>query len=424
MLKKQEIIDALENGGSIMFDTIYRTARVLDANREEIGTCRYDTAERIERMEGYKTRKTDWYATRFVEKDWDAVSARVMAAVTETFQAMERAGIISDLEIEPMTAAQVSEASAALEAAEELPDAWQPAPGRVAVRDARTDEIIEGSPRAVYYALQFRYRRDRYDGEPVAAWEPVNEGAAAVIAAAIAATERNQGDALRCAAEEAATSQEAPAAEKAPAAPEPDPQDARPAKVYFNERTGEREERASVAMGWHRAGDAVRVDTRDAYWGELLHRVTIQGAPQEPKRSREDENRAHCRHIAEEIDAHARGELKRCPECGEIHRRDWDDIADVFRCPECGAITSIDDWDTCSLWEFFDDAYDIEFRVGSDRRYRSVRVMVACGGPNIYIDTASKNVELYWWGERAWYPISYDAVEIIDEWAEEIWGCM
>jgi hypothetical protein len=30
-------------------------------------------------------------------------------------------------------------------------------------------------------------------------------------------------------------------------------------------------------------------------------------------------------------------------------------------------------------------------------------------------------VELYWWTDRASYPISYDAVDAVDEWAAEYW---
>lgn len=322
MLKKNEIIDALENGGSIMIDTIYRTARVLDANKDEIGTCRYDTAERIERAEGYKTRKTDWYATRFIEKDWDAASARVLAAVTDTFRALERAGVISDLTVEPLSAAECAELSAALDAAEEEEPAAEETPAQ----------------------------------QPTAYLRADGEGAT---------------------------------------------------------------HSASEALSWHRAGHDLMV----CHHGRAP--VYVHGAPQETPRE-EDENRAHCRHIAEEIDAYAAGELKRCPDCGEIHRRDWDEIADAFRCPNCGAVGSVDDWETLSLWEFFDDAYDIEYRVTGRARdsLRSVCVMVACGGPNIYVDTASKAVELYWWSERASYPISWDAVEIINEWAEELWSCL
>lgn len=286
---------------------------------------------------------------------------------------------------------------------EEQPAAWQPAPGRVAVKDANTDEIIEGSPRALYYALQFRYRRDRYDGEPVAAWEPVNEGAAAVIAAAIAATERDQGAALDA----------APAEEATEILPVQQP------TSYIRADGDEATHSATKALSWHRAGHDVIV----ARHGDRS--VYVHGAPQEAPRE-EDENRDHCRRIAEEIDAYAAGEYKRCPGCGEIHRRNWDTIADVFRCPECGSVGSVDDWETLSLWEYFNDAFDIEYRVAGRARdaLRSVRVMVACGGPNIYVDTASRAVELYWWGERASYPVSYDAAEIIDEWATELWCCL
>ena len=53
----------------------------------------------------------------------------------------------------------------------------------------------------------------------------------------------------------------------------------------------------------------------------------------------------------------------------------------------------------------------------------ALALMVACGGPNIYLDTASKDVELYWWSEHARYPMSYEAVEALDDWADEMWRC-
>lgn len=139
--------------------------------------------------------------------------------------------------------------------------------------------------------------------------------------------------------------------------------------------------------------------------------------------NRENENRAHCKAIAAELEAYYNGDLKRCPRCGEIHRRNWDEINDVFRCPACGDVGSVDDWETISIWEYFDDVFDIEYRIGSDREYRSVCVMVACGGPNVYIDTATKNVELYWWGDRASYPIGYDVCNEIDYIFEEYFNC-
>ena len=74
-----------------------------------------------------------------------------------------------------------------------------------------------------------------------------------------------------------------------------------------------------------------------------------------------------------------------------------------------------------TLYDYFEDCLDIEYRCDGRREYRSVRVMVTCGGPNIYIDTATKQVELYWWTDRASYPLAYDAVDAVDAWACEYW---
>ena len=192
-------------------------------------------------------------------------------------------------------------------------------------------------------------------------------------------------------------------------------------KIYLNHNTTERGTSASEAMSWHRAGDLVQVLTYDAN-GKELSDVMVEGAIQAHEL---DENTAHCEHIAKEADAYASGHVRKCPDCGEeIHRTDWDEIGDLFKCPSCGAVGDPEWWDVLSVWDFLADALDVAFVVGSDKRYRSTRIMVACGGPNIYLDTASKDVELYWWTESARWPLSYEAVEALDDWAEEYWGCM
>lgn len=193
-------------------------------------------------------------------------------------------------------------------------------------------------------------------------------------------------------------------------------------KIYLNHTTTERSSKASEAMSWHRRGDLIQALTYDNNGKELTD-VMIHPAPApQPK----DGNREHCRHIAEEMDAYASGDVRRCPECGEVINRDWDDVGDSFRCPECGEVSDPDYWDQLSIWDFLADVYDVEFRVSGrhDDSPRSVRVMVACGGPNIYIDSASGSVELYWWNEHARYYISNEAQDALNEWADEYWGCM
>lgn len=194
-------------------------------------------------------------------------------------------------------------------------------------------------------------------------------------------------------------------------------------KSYLNHRTDETTASATQAMQWHRAGDLVQVNT---YYNEpgkktgLVNVVHVPGAKQ-PTRNAEDENRSHCKHIAQELDAYVNDEVKRCPECGEILHLP-DDVGDRYRCPHCEAVNDVDDLEQLGIWDFLTDVYDVEYRCGSDREYRSVRVMVACGGPNIYLDSASKDVELYWWSERSRYPMSYEAAEALDQWAEDYWN--
>ena len=194
-------------------------------------------------------------------------------------------------------------------------------------------------------------------------------------------------------------------------------------KIYLNHTTTERDTSAAEAMSWHRAGDVIQVLTYDAN-GKELSDVTIQGAAQEKKSSLE-ENIRHCKAIARDVDAFASGDVRTCPECGEmIYRDDWNYVGDVFRCPECGHVDDTDNYEMKTIWDYLNDVYNVEFRVDSSKELRSVQIMVACGGPNIYLDTASRDVELYWWTERARWPLSSDAVEALDDWAEEYWGCL
>lgn len=193
-------------------------------------------------------------------------------------------------------------------------------------------------------------------------------------------------------------------------------------KHYLNCSTGEDTSSASVAMGWHRAGAIVQVNT---YYNEPhktgLANVVHISAPETVTECREDENRTHCRHIAEELEAYAEGEYSTCPGCGETIR--IRNAGDQYRCPHCGTVADTDDFESLSLYDYFADVFDIEYRIGSDKEYRSVRLMVACGGPNIYIDTASRAVELYWWTESAKYHLPGSVCDEIDSIWEEYFNC-
>lgn len=87
-----------------------------------------------------------------------------------------------------------------------------------------------------------------------------------------------------------------------------------------------------------------------------------------------------------------------------------------------------EDGEIVSFWEYFvgeeaDDVYDVEYTIGSNKEYRGVRLMVACGGPNIYIDTRAGEVQLYWWTDKATAWIPREVCDAIDEVWEELYNC-
>ena len=155
-------------------------------------------------------------------------------------------------------------------------------------------------------------------------------------------------------------------------------------------------------------------------------RVGSQGArdfiPETRQERTDRENREHCKRIADELERYAEGEVYRCTECGEIctiEEAEDEDGFTIYR-TSCGCTLDYEP-DQMSVYDFIADALDIEVSCSLDREYRSARIMISCGGPNIYIDTARKEVQLYWWTDRAEYPISYDAADALDEAIAEYW---
>jgi hypothetical protein len=75
-----------------------------------------------------------------------------------------------------------------------------------------------------------------------------------------------------------------------------------------------------------------------------------------------------------------------------------------------------------SAFDYLSDVLDIEYIVNSKKEYLGARVLVAFGGPNIWINTRTKQVEGYWWGDS--YIMSYysDAMDL-DSALSELYNC-
>ena len=129
----------------------------------------------------------------------------------------------------------------------------------------------------------------------------------------------------------------------------------------------------------------------------------------------------HCKSIANKLESIANGSLYKCPECGEWIKWDdnqYDNDNASYTCQECGAAFDENELETVSMYDYFEDMLDIDFITNSQKEYKACRIMVAFGGPNIYINTWERKVELYWWSESGSYYLSGSTCDAIDEWAE------
>ena len=78
--------------------------------------------------------------------------------------------------------------------------------------------------------------------------------------------------------------------------------------------------------------------------------------------------------------------------------------------------------DLISGHDYLADALEINYIVSQDAQYLGARILVAFGGPNIWIDTRAGFVEGHWWGDSATARIDGDSMDL-DECLSELWEC-
>ena len=161
-----------------------------------------------------------------------------------------------------------------------------------------------------------------------------------------------------------------------------------------------------------------------------------------------EENTHLCKGIARDLICFAEAGAYICPDCGGFTY--YDGETDSYKCDSCDNVRIISEYpdaietddafytdektgdhlfleDRCSTatWcDYFSDVYDIEYRIAADRQtLNSVKLCVAFGGPNIYVDTGDNLVKLYWWGDYAEAYIPYYISEQITGYFEELYNC-
>ena len=68
--------------------------------------------------------------------------------------------------------------------------------------------------------------------------------------------------------------------------------------------------------------------------------------------------------------------------------------------------------------EWMNDVYDIEWITFNDHKYKSARLLVAGGGPNIWVNLQTGTVDGYWWGDTCKHRFEDNLG--LDEYLEEL----
>ena len=71
--------------------------------------------------------------------------------------------------------------------------------------------------------------------------------------------------------------------------------------------------------------------------------------------------------------------------------------------------------------EWMEDVYDIEWITFQDHSYKSARLLVAGGGPNIWVNLLGNTVDGYWASDRVTEPFIDNLG--LDEYLEELHAC-
>ena len=80
-----------------------------------------------------------------------------------------------------------------------------------------------------------------------------------------------------------------------------------------------------------------------------------------------------------------------------------------------------DDGEEMTAFDYLSGAFDIEYIIDRKGNCIGGRILIAFGGPNIWIDTRRGMVDGYWWGKSA--SASYEDSIGLEDALEELWNC-
>ena len=104
--------------------------------------------------------------------------------------------------------------------------------------------------------------------------------------------------------------------------------------------------------------------------------------------------------------------------CEEQLRRMCKDIADDISNPKISKDDGGEAIELQTAHEWMEGVYDIEWITSNDHKYKAARLLVAGGGPNIWVNLQTNTVDGYWASDKC----SWGFVDNLglDEYLEEI----
>ena len=115
--------------------------------------------------------------------------------------------------------------------------------------------------------------------------------------------------------------------------------------------------------------------------------------------------------------------VRKSETCGEQLRRMCKSIADGITNP----VISNDEQEDGSVEqhggasEWMRDVYDIRYIVDREKRYMGAELMVAGGGPTIWVNLYTKEVEGYWGTDRVQWAFQDNLG--LDDYCQDMYGC-
>ena len=108
--------------------------------------------------------------------------------------------------------------------------------------------------------------------------------------------------------------------------------------------------------------------------------------------------------------------------CEEQLRRMCRSIADSIDTPEMITDEETGEKRTETASDWMEGVYDIRYLVDREKKYLGAQLMVAGGGPTIWVNTWTKEVEGYWGGDRVtWF---FQDNLGLDDYCEEMYNCI